>query len=91
MKPIRSSVLGLLLLSLSLPVSTATAAPPRPAGRTIFNLLYLNARIREDVGQAARIRASYLDHQDTMMTFFEGLSRDTFGREIPGYGALTKH
>jgi peptidoglycan/xylan/chitin deacetylase (PgdA/CDA1 family) len=49
----------------------------------IFNLLYLNARIRKDVGQAARIRAAYLDHQDTMMTFFEGLSRDTLGREIP--------
>jgi peptidoglycan/xylan/chitin deacetylase (PgdA/CDA1 family) len=49
----------------------------------IFNLLYLDARTRKDVDRAARIRTAYLDHQDTMTTFFEGLSRDAFGREIP--------
>jgi peptidoglycan/xylan/chitin deacetylase (PgdA/CDA1 family) len=49
----------------------------------IFQSLYAGARAREDRAAAARIRTAYLDHTDTMLTFCERLSRETFGREIP--------
>ena len=49
----------------------------------IFNRLYIEALARQDATEAARVRAAYLDHQDAVMKFCEGLSRETFGREIP--------
>ncbi len=48
-----------------------------------FNAIYAKALARGDKGQAARIRAAYLDHLDTMLRFFEQKSRELFGREIP--------
>jgi peptidoglycan/xylan/chitin deacetylase (PgdA/CDA1 family) len=49
----------------------------------IFQTLWADARARKDAPGAARVRAAYLAHMDAMMTFCEGLSRETFGREIP--------
>jgi len=49
----------------------------------IFQALYAEARKRGDAAGAARVRAAYLDHTDAVLTFCEGLSRETFGREIP--------
>lgn len=49
----------------------------------IFQALYADARARGDGAGAARVRSAYLDHTDTMLAFYEGLSREMFGREIP--------
>ena len=49
----------------------------------IYNSLWLDARSRGDAEGAARLREAYLEHLDRAFTFFEELSRDTFGREIP--------
>jgi peptidoglycan/xylan/chitin deacetylase (PgdA/CDA1 family) len=49
----------------------------------IFNRLLIEALAHQDTAEAARIRTAYLDHTDAVMTFCEGLSRETFGREIP--------
>jgi len=48
-----------------------------------YNVLWLDARRRGDAETAQRIRQAYLEHLDRAFAFFEGLSRDTFGREIP--------
>lgn len=48
-----------------------------------YNLLWLDARSRGDAEGAARVRDAYLEHLDRAFAFFEELSRDTFGREIP--------
>jgi peptidoglycan/xylan/chitin deacetylase (PgdA/CDA1 family) len=49
----------------------------------IYNSLWLDARSRGDAEGAASLRQAYLDHLDRAFDFFEELSRDTFGREIP--------
>lgn len=49
----------------------------------MFNQLLIDALAHQNAAEAARIRAAYLDHQDAVITFCEGLSRETFGREIP--------
>jgi peptidoglycan/xylan/chitin deacetylase (PgdA/CDA1 family) len=49
----------------------------------IFNRLLIEALAHDDAAEAARIRAAYLDHLDAAMAFFERLSQETFGREIP--------
>jgi peptidoglycan/xylan/chitin deacetylase (PgdA/CDA1 family) len=49
----------------------------------IFNRLLLEALAHHDTADAVRIRTAYLDHTDAVMAFCEGLSRETFGREIP--------
>ena len=50
-----------------------------------YNALWVNARARgaEGAETAERVRAAYLEHLDTAFDFFEGLARDTFGRDIP--------
>jgi len=49
----------------------------------IFNRLLIEVLSHHDAAEAARVRAAYLDHTDAVMAFCEGLSRETFGREIP--------
>jgi peptidoglycan/xylan/chitin deacetylase (PgdA/CDA1 family) len=49
----------------------------------MFAAVFTQARDRGDDGQAAAVRASYLAYLDRMCAWFEELSRDTFGREIP--------
>jgi peptidoglycan/xylan/chitin deacetylase (PgdA/CDA1 family) len=61
----------------------------RIAPFTIEDADYIFARVYDvaleagDVEQAARIRHAYLEHQTSKFVFFEQLSIDTFGREIP--------
>ena len=49
----------------------------------VFSAVYDDALARGDRALAARIRASYLDYFDRMCDWFETLSRELFGREIP--------
>jgi peptidoglycan/xylan/chitin deacetylase (PgdA/CDA1 family) len=49
----------------------------------LYNALWLDARSRGDAEGTQRIRQAYLEHLDRAFDFFEELSRDTFGREIP--------
>lgn len=49
----------------------------------VFSALYADAMAQGDSARARRIGQAYLDHLDTAFTYVEGLSRDTFGREIP--------
>jgi peptidoglycan/xylan/chitin deacetylase (PgdA/CDA1 family) len=49
----------------------------------IFNRILIEALKRNDTDEAACTRAAYLDHTDAVITFCEGLARDTFGRDIP--------
>lgn len=48
-----------------------------------FSNAYGLARERHDETLRGRVRQAYLEYFDHMMDWFEGLSRDTFGREIP--------
>ena len=48
----------------------------------IFNKLYVEARKANDQPLSRRILAAYLEYNDAVFGFFEGLSRETFGREI---------
>jgi peptidoglycan-N-acetylglucosamine deacetylase len=48
----------------------------------LFSDRYRGARLRKDDALAKKIGTAYLAHLDTMLAFFEGLSRETFGREI---------
>lgn len=48
----------------------------------MFSDRYRAARHRKDDALAKKIGDAYLAHLDTMLGFFEGLSRETFGREI---------
>jgi peptidoglycan/xylan/chitin deacetylase (PgdA/CDA1 family) len=48
----------------------------------IFNKLYVEARKANDQPLSTRIRAAYLEHNDAVFGFIEGLSREMFGREI---------
>lgn len=49
----------------------------------LWNRVYLDARERGDRDTLDRIATGYLDHLDRAFAFFEDLSRETFGREIP--------
>ena len=49
----------------------------------IFNKLYVNARKANDQALMQRVRKAYLDYNDGAFIFMEGLSRETFSREIP--------
>lgn len=49
----------------------------------IFTRVYDVAVEAGDTDEAARVRNAYLDHQTSQFAFFEQLSVDTFGREIP--------
>jgi peptidoglycan/xylan/chitin deacetylase (PgdA/CDA1 family) len=49
----------------------------------MFAGVYARAAQRGDRKQMASLRASYLAHLERMCAWFEELSRDTFGREIP--------
>jgi peptidoglycan/xylan/chitin deacetylase (PgdA/CDA1 family) len=49
----------------------------------VFAALYSDAAERGASRRVAAVRASYLDYFERMCTWFEELSRDTFGREIP--------
>lgn len=49
----------------------------------LFARVYADARRANDAETAARVRAAYLDHSDTLLDWFEGLARELFGREIP--------
>jgi peptidoglycan/xylan/chitin deacetylase (PgdA/CDA1 family) len=48
----------------------------------VFSDVYRRARVRKDEDLARRITKAYLAHIDTMLDFYEPLSRSTFGREI---------
>lgn len=48
-----------------------------------FNQLYFQVRKANDAALAERLRAAYLDHTDAAFGYFEKLSRQMFGREIP--------
>ena len=49
----------------------------------VFALAYAQARREGDEDLSRRLRQAYLEHADTMVTFFEGEARALFGREIP--------
>ena len=46
----------------------------------LFSARYRSARLGKDDALAKKIGQAYLAHLDTMLEFFEGLSRETFGR-----------
>ena len=48
-----------------------------------FSAVYDDALARQDRVVADKVRAQYRAYFERMCTWFEGLSRDTFGREIP--------
>jgi hypothetical protein len=48
-----------------------------------FAALYTDALAAKDAPQTRTIVDAYLAHLDTMLEFFEGESRELFGREIP--------
>jgi peptidoglycan/xylan/chitin deacetylase (PgdA/CDA1 family) len=49
----------------------------------MFSALYDEALRDKDAGRAGRVRSAYLEHNDVMFSWFEGLGRDEFGRDIP--------
>lgn len=49
----------------------------------LFSNAMGRAREKGDEALRARVREAYLAYFDRMMEWFEGLSRETFGREIP--------
>ena len=49
----------------------------------VYNRAYDRALQRGDTVLAERVVAGYLDHLDEVYGFYESLSRDAFGREIP--------
>lgn len=49
----------------------------------LFSNAYAKAKKAGDEGQATKIREAYLAHSDAMLTWFETLAKETFGREIP--------
>lgn len=48
----------------------------------LFSARYRSARLGKDDALAKKIGQAYLAHLDRMLEFFQGLSRETFGREI---------
>lgn len=49
----------------------------------VFSAAYAKARRAGGEDLAAKVREAYLSHTDTMIDWFEALSKETFGREIP--------
>jgi peptidoglycan/xylan/chitin deacetylase (PgdA/CDA1 family) len=49
----------------------------------IFSAAYAKAKAAGDEAQAAKVHEAYLAHSDAMVTWFETLAKDTFGRDIP--------
>ena len=49
----------------------------------LFSSAYARAKRDGDDALAAKVRDAYLVHSDSMLAWFETLSTDTFGREIP--------
>jgi peptidoglycan/xylan/chitin deacetylase (PgdA/CDA1 family) len=49
----------------------------------IFAREYADALVKNDVEKARRVEAGYVPYMETMFEFYEQLSRDLFGREIP--------
>ncbi len=49
----------------------------------LYNRAYLRALERDDGPLAERLRTLYLEHTDRVVLFFERLSVETFGREVP--------
>lgn len=49
----------------------------------IFALLYRNALAQSDTAAAGRIRSAYLDYTQRMFVWFERLSQETLGYELP--------
>jgi peptidoglycan/xylan/chitin deacetylase (PgdA/CDA1 family) len=49
----------------------------------IYNRVWVDAVDAGDLERAARIRAAYLAQFDASLAFFEGLSSQVFGREVP--------
>ena len=51
-------------------------------GDYLFNELYVAARRKNDTALQKRIREEYLERIDTLLAYFEGVSRELFHREI---------
>ena len=49
----------------------------------IFSSAYAKAKRSGDEALAAKVRDAYLGYNDSMLDWFEGLAKETFGREIP--------
>ncbi|HEX2224136.1 MAG TPA: polysaccharide deacetylase family protein [Thermoanaerobaculia bacterium] len=49
----------------------------------LFDRIWIRARKEGDTALASRTREAYLAHVEAVLGFAEGLSRDTFQREIP--------
>lgn len=49
----------------------------------IFSAAYAKAKRSGDEALAAKVREAYLAYTDTMLDWFETISKETFGREIP--------
>ena len=49
----------------------------------VFNSLYVSALANDDPEEAERIGRAYVEQLDVALDFAEGLSRETFTREIP--------
>lgn len=55
----------------------------------LFNRAYADALTRDDEAGAAALRADYVAYMEHMFEFYEGYSREVFGREIPQVLMLT--
>ncbi len=55
----------------------------------LFARVHQEALRRGDRETAARVAAEYVPYMERMMEFYEGLSRDTLGREVPQVLMLT--
>jgi peptidoglycan/xylan/chitin deacetylase (PgdA/CDA1 family) len=49
----------------------------------IFSAAYAKAKAGADEALATKVREAYLDYTDAMVTWFETVAKETFGREIP--------
>jgi peptidoglycan/xylan/chitin deacetylase (PgdA/CDA1 family) len=49
----------------------------------IFNDVYVRARRSWNSALQERVRAAYLDHLDTALDYYERITRDLFGHDIP--------
>lgn len=49
----------------------------------IFSSAYVKAKAAGDEALATKVRDAYLDHTDAMVTWFETVAKETFGRDIP--------
>ncbi len=55
----------------------------------LFNRAYADALTRNDDDAAASLRTEYVAYMERMFEFYEGYSREVFGREIPQVLMLT--